>query len=71
MISTKKSELEKVAWSDIFLYLFKNVIRAVSETKIASELWAKFQSKYMTKSLKPHQTVFYQKLLLFYNGFLS
>lgn len=42
MISTKKSELEKVAWSAIFLYLFKNVIRAVSETKIAFELWAKF-----------------------------
>lgn len=50
MISAKKSELEEVAWCTIFLYLFENVIKAMGETKVASELWTKLQSKYMIKT---------------------
>ncbi|XP_022897510.1 uncharacterized protein LOC111411188 [Olea europaea var. sylvestris] len=46
----KKSELEKIAWSTIFLYLSNNVIREVGETTTASDLWAKLKAKYETKT---------------------
>lgn len=44
MIPFKRIELEEIAWSNIFLYLFENMIRTIGETKTPSELWTKLQA---------------------------
>lgn len=34
-----KTKLEEVAWSTIFLYIFKNLIRTIGETNTSAEIW--------------------------------
>lgn len=38
MSVSKRTELEEIAWSTIFLYLSDNVIRCIGEIKTAKEL---------------------------------
>lgn len=51
MSVTKRTELEEIAWSTIFLYLSNNVNRSIGETKTAEELWTKLKAKYEPKTI--------------------
>lgn len=49
MFVAKRSELEEITWSTIFLYLSDNVIRCIGETKTAEKLWTKLKAQYELK----------------------
>ncbi|XP_022895327.1 uncharacterized protein LOC111409515 [Olea europaea var. sylvestris] len=51
MSAGKKTELEEIAWSTIFLYISDSVIRTIGETKTAEELWTKLKAQYEPKTI--------------------
>lgn len=51
MTASKRTKLEEIACSTIFLYLSDNVIRTIRETKTIEKLWTKLKAQYEPKTI--------------------